>query len=81
MRIYRLNVRRLIRFSLFLASTCFVTTVVFVSFFSHHSHRENSPSDGAPVLEGPHWVSDDDKIDWHDEKLIRMESKKAGSYI
>lgn len=79
MRIFRLYVKRLVKLLLFFTFALFI--VACITFFSFHrvnpsGNAEHSRGDVMSVGLDPL-----EKIDWHDEELIRKDKERKGLYL
>lgn len=81
--VFRVLCRRQLLKPLFLVVlTSLITTAIFFSF--RETSNKNRPTINIPFGVGVHQAVSSywsEKIDWHDEELIRRESMRKGLYV
>ena len=70
------SLKRLLKYSILISSTSFITTVVF--HFVRQPHRGHSQADKNLEYEGVNRAGRSRRIDWHNEALIESENQRRG---
>lgn len=71
------SLKRFLKYCLLLSFTSFITTIVF-HFIHKPNHINTRAFDENVIFESVSRIPRSEKIDWHDEELIKKESLREG---